>query len=614
MSAPAPWMPPEAPLAHPRQDLGRAFRDGAAPGVGVDADAAFWRMATFLPAAGGTALLLWGFLAWFATDGTTWTEGLLAALIGAGFFWIALTFCTVLGGALVMARPVPPDERPARPLDVALLMPIYEEAAWDALGRAGAMMEALHRLPERHAYALYVLSDTRDPARAAQEAAAFAALRARLPDARVHYRRRAENTDRKVGNLADWVTRWGGAHEAMLVLDADSLMSARAIRDLADALARDPAAGLIQSFPQLIGARTLFARSQQFANAIYGAALAEGLARWTGRAGNYWGHNAIIRIRAFATSAGLPRLRTLRGRDALILSHDFVEAGLLRRAGWAVRFLPRIRGSFEETPPSLVDHCLRDRRWCRGNLQHLGLLGTRGLHALSRFHLFHGAVGYLLSPLWMALLVLWTVTGVSAERSVIAYFSPANPTIPNWPEMSPVDHVWLMAALYGLLLAPKLIGAAALVASRVPVAHLGGGARFARSLALEIVLSVAYAPILMVQQTRAVLAAFLGARLDWTPQRRDGGAAGYGWAHLLRFHWVETAFGLALALGMATGFVSPWLLPILVSLLAAVPLSALSSVPLAVLPTPQELRAPEVARRADAWRAELRETVRVPAE
>jgi membrane glycosyltransferase len=604
-------MPPEAPLAHPRQDLTRRFSDAAAPRPVRDAQAAWWRLAVFLPAAIATGLLLWAFLDRFAQDGTTWAEGLLAALIGAGFFWIALTFVTVLGGAISMQRRGPPETGAPAPLDVALLMPVHEEAPWDAFGNAAAMMQTLRGQPGRHRFTLYILSDTRSEVRAQQEEGAFAALRARLPDAAIWYRRRLVNTDRKVGNLSDWIARWGGGHDAMLVLDADSLMSAGAVRDLADAMGRDGQAGLIQSFPQLIGARTLFARSQQFANAIYGVALAEGLARWTGRVGNYWGHNAIIRIRAFATCAGLPHIRS-RGQDALILSHDFVEAGLLRRAGWAVRFLPRLRGSYEETPPTLVDHILRDRRWCRGNLQHLGLLGTRGFHALSRFHLFHGAVGYLLSPLWFTLLMLWAVIGVSADRSVIAYFSPENPLMPNWPEMSPVNHLWLMAALYGLLLAPKLIGAAALLVSGVSAVRMGGPLRFAGSLLTEIAVSVAYAPTLMVQQTLAVGLALTGRRLDWAPQARDVGAQ--PWPVLLRFHGIETGLGALLVLGTVTGFVSLWLLPITASLALAVPLSRLSALPIrATLATPQEVRAPLVAARAARWRSELRAAL-MPAE
>lgn len=599
-------MPEAAPLAHPQQDLGRRFRDVAAPGGLRDAAAGYWRAAVFAPAAIATCALLWGFLAWFATDGTTWAEAILAVLIGVGFFWIALTFVTVLGGAISLNRRIAPETGVIAPLDVALLMPIYEEAPWDVFGNAAAMMEALAASSGPHCYALYILSDTRDPARAMQEEAAYDALRSRLPGTTIWYRRRVENTDRKVGNLAQWVSVWGGGHDAMLVLDADSLMSAQAIGALSDALSRDPSAGLIQSFPQLIGARTLFARSQQFANAVYGVALAEGLARWTGREGNYWGHNAIIRTAAFASSAGLPHMRSLGGKDRLILSHDFVEAGLLRRAGWSVRFLPRVRGSYEETPPSLIDHVLRDRRWCRGNLQHLGLLGTRGFHVLSRFHLFHGAVGYLLSPLWFLLLALWAAIGVTEDRSVINYFSPANPTLPNWPEMSPINHVWLMAVLYGLLLAPKLIGAAALVFAGTPLTRLGGGRQFSASLLVEIALSIAYAPILMVQQTLAVLSAFTGQRVDWTPQRRSNGGR-YGWLILARFHAVETALGGLLLSGMVTGFVSVWLAPVMASLVLAIPLSHLSSKLLpGTMTTPQEVRRPFVAARALRWRNELR--------
>ncbi|WP_179379972.1 glucans biosynthesis glucosyltransferase MdoH [Jannaschia marina] len=607
-------MPPQAPIAHPRQNLSRQFRDRQAPPLSPDADAALWRLGTFLPAAIGTVALLWAFLSWFANDGTSWAEALLAVLIGAGFFWIALTFVTVLAGSGALLRRHGDETGAVTPLDVALLIPVHEEAPWDVFGNAAAMLERLEAAPGAHRWSLYILSDTRSAEGAAQEKAAFEALRARLPQVRVWYRRRERNTDRKVGNLAQWVEGWGGAHDAMLVLDADSLMSAQAIRALADTMGRDPTAGLIQSFPQLIGARSLFARSQQFANAIYGVALAEGLARWTGREGNYWGHNAIIRLKAFAASAGLPHVRGLRGRDNLILSHDFVEAGLLRRAGWSVRFLPRLRGSYEETPPTLIDHVIRDRRWCKGNLQHLGLLGTRGLHSLSRFHMFHGAMGYLLSPLWFLLLTLWAVIGVSEDRSIINYFSPENPTIPNWPEMSPVNHVWLMVTMYALLLAPKIVGASALIASGMPVSRMGGGLRFVVSLLAEIAVSIAYAPILMVQQTMAVTSALTGRALDWAPQVRAGGRR--GWGTLLRFHAFETVLGALLLLGMVTGYVSFWLIPIMASLLLAAPLSRLSGVDLSgMMSTPQEVRAPLVAKRARAWRDELKARLGVtPAE
>ena len=433
----------------------------------------------------------------------------------------------------------------------------------------------------------------------------------------MHYRRRAENTDGKVGNLAEWVETWGGAHEAMLVLDADSLMSPRAVEQLADALAADPAAALIQSFPMLFGAETLFGRVQQFSSRVYGMPLAEGLARWTGPEGNYWGHNAIIRTAAFAASAGLPRLARWRGTAGrLILSHDFVEAGLLRRAGWAVRFLPRVEGSYEEPPPTLVDYILRDRRWCKGNLQHLWLLATRGLHPVSRFHLLSGAMGYLLSPAWFTFLVIWAVTGPGRERTVLDYFGGLNPQV-SWPEMQAVSDMSILLFMYALLLAPKLVAACTIHRSGLRLRDLGGLPQFLLSLLVEILLSILYAPILMVAQTMAVLRAAVGIKVAWTPQSRRGGV--YGLGTLAKFHWLETAIGLLLCAGMATGLVTLWLAPIALSLVLAIPLSALSGLDMTrtrwarrQLGTPETLNTPQIIRSARVQRRRIATLLEAP--
>ncbi|MEC7257783.1 MAG: glucans biosynthesis glucosyltransferase MdoH, partial [Pseudomonadota bacterium] len=524
---------------------------------------------------------------------------------------IAFTVTTVLLGMWSLSRQAPRVRgSAARPLDVALLMPIYNEVPWYVLGNARSMLEELRARGGGHRFAMFILSDTRDDAIAAQERASVQALRDAMgPEYELYYRRREQNTDRKVGNIHEWVTRWGGAWEAMLVLDADSLMTGRAIVRLADALARDGSAGLIQSFPQLIGAQSVFARMQQFANGVYGVALAEGLARWCGREGNYWGHNAIIRTAAFAACAGLPHLRDFRGREHLIMSHDFVEAGLLRRAGWAVRFLPRIRGSFEETPQTLIDHILRDRRWCQGNLQHLSLLGTRGLRGISRFHMFHGAIGYLLSPMWFALLVMWALIGEGRDASVLTYFSPDNPLMPTWPVLTEGRHVLIIVLMYAMLLLPKLLGVAALPMTGAKFSEFGGKRRFARAFLIEVILSIAYAPILMVQQMIAVFRTVTGLQGGWSPQARSGGQ--YGVGTLLKCHALETVSGLALLSGMAAGLVSLWLLPIAISLALAVPLSALSGRTLGgaaqrLLGTREDYRAPPITLAARHYRNELK--------
>ncbi|MEO0831452.1 MAG: glucans biosynthesis glucosyltransferase MdoH, partial [Pseudomonadota bacterium] len=326
MTAPHSSMPEAAPLPLSVQDFWHAepaSRSSDAPGL--------WRVAVFLPAILATVALVVAIGVWLAGGGFTGLEYALLALIGASFSAVALSGSMAVAGLLSLLRGRRAGTKEAtEPLDVALLVPIYNERPDAVFGNAAAMMDALPHWGGAHRYTLYLLSDTQDDTVAEAEWLAYRALAEQRCD--VHYRRRAQNTDRKVGNLAQWLGTWGGRHEAMLVLDADSLMSGRAIRHLADALSADPKAGLIQSVPRLIGAESLFARSQAFANAAYGPLLARGLAVWMGREGNYWGHNAIIRTGAFATCAGLPKLSGTGALGGTIKSHDFVEAALMRRA------------------------------------------------------------------------------------------------------------------------------------------------------------------------------------------------------------------------------------------------------------------------------------------
>lgn len=608
-----PLMPPLQVMEMPEQVFSAPFRDINAPVFEPPKQVALWRILAFSPAMLATAGLTWVMQGWFAKGGFMALELVLLALIAFNFFWICFSVSTVLLGLFSLSkRDRSRPKAPAAPMTVALLVPVYNETPWYVLGNVQSMLEELHRRGGDHSYAMFILSDTRDDALAEQERLSVEALCADLPKGlQLYYRRRAQNTHRKVGNISDWLRRWGAGYEAMLVLDADSLMTGRAITRLADALSRDPSAGLIQSFPQLIGAQSVFGRMQQFANGVYGLALAEGLARWTGFEGNYWGHNAIMRTRAFAACAGLPLLRSrLTGREKLIMSHDFVEAGLLCRAGWRVRFLPRLGGSYEETPPTLIDHILRDRRWCQGNLQHLNLLGARGFLAVSRFHLLHGAIGYLMAPIWFALLVIWALIGLGEEASVIHYFSEANPSRPSWPDMSEPRHVLVILLIYAMLLAPKLLAVLALGLTGGRLIDYGGPIRFALSVACEILLAVLYAPILMVQQMIAVFRTTFGLQYGWSPQARQGGS--YGWPVLLTCHALETLSGLALWGGILAGLVSLWLVPIALSLVLAVPLSALSgrragNSGRGWMATPVVYTEPRITRTARLYRQQLKQ-------
>lgn len=608
-------MPPRAPLARPIQELKQPYRDSAAPSLSDRPKALRWRLLTFIPAILTTLGVIAALSNWFVMDGLSLLEGAILLLIVITFFWIALSLSTATLGVLSMFfwRKRSGQDGSDGALDVALLVPIYNEEPVDVFGNAAAMMSALAKRGSRHRFALFILSDTRDEETALAECQAFAVLRDDLlPGTEVYYRRRADNVDAKLGNLAEWTEHWGGAYEAMLVLDADSLMSGSAIIALADALADDANAGLIQSFPTLYGAESLFGRVQQFSNRVYGAALAEGLAKWTDREGNYWGHNAIMRTAAFASCAGLPKLKPRlrkRGDERLILSHDFVEAGLLRRAGWSVRFLPQVEGSYEEVPPTLIDYVLRDRRWCHGNLQHLSLIDSRGFHAVSRFHLLNGAMGYLMSPAWFLLMVVWALVGNGESQNVVQYFSGYNPQV-NWPQISGGNSFAILIFMYAMLLAPKFLSALAISQTGMKIRDLGGPLQFVASVSLEIALSIAYAPVLMVQQTLAIIRIAIGRKERWKPQNRKGGH--YSWSEMAKFHAVETVTGTLLLLGMFMGVVTLWLLPIGLSLASAIGLSALSGVNLKArrwsarqLGTPEANNAPPIIRQSRRFRRQL---------
>ena len=252
----------------------------------------------------------------------------------------------------------------------------------------------------------------------------------------------------------------------MLVLDADSLMEADCIIELARRMEADDTLGILQTSPQLIGGETPLARVQQFASRVYGPVLTRGLRAWFGNAGNYWGHNAIIRTAAFADCGGLPELPGKPPFGGLILSHDFVEAAFVRRGGWAVRMADDLPGSYEHAPPNLVELAARDRRWCQGNLQHARLLGTAGLHPLSRLHLFMGVMSYLASPLWLLFLLSGMSLALHAYLVPPDYFLDRWSLFPDWPRIDPERAMALFGICMLVLYAPKLLGTAAFLRDR----------------------------------------------------------------------------------------------------------------------------------------------------
>src|SRR6476659_883050 len=616
LQRPEPALPPEKHLEMPTQSLRRWSDSEGRPLVAGHLYRSPW-LARLFVFGGALALTAYGAYEMYqvvSVSRTTVLQWLLLLLFTVNFSWIALAFTSgLLGFVSLLRRPrrLPPLPATLRSR-TAVVMPVYNESTARTFAALAAMREEIEATGLGEHFDYFVLSDSTDPDAWIAEERAFLAWRQELgADARVHYRHRPKNHHRKAGNIADFVTSWGGAYDHMLVLDADSLMTGECIARLALAMEEDPDAGIIQTLPLIINRNTLFARAQQFAAKVYGPVVAAGLSVWSGRDGNYWGHNAIIRTRAFAACCGLP---DLPGRPPLgghVLSHDFVEAALMRRAGYTVYMLHDLPGSYEESPPSLIDVAARDRRWCQGNLQHSRIIGARGLKLATRQHFATGIMSYLASPFWLFQLIVGIALVLQTTYIRPEYFARDFRLFPVWPRFDPERALALFALTMGILLAPKIFGLLLMLTRSAGRRACGGAIRLVLSAAIEIVFSALLAPILMLIQSGSVFQILLGRDTGWRPQRRDDGSIPFrDIVRRHRWHAALGAFAGVSAFTIATSLFL-WMSPTIVGLLLAIPLSWLSGQlgaglalkRLGLLRTPEEHRPPEIATRANELQA-----------
>jgi membrane glycosyltransferase len=534
-----------------------------------------------------TALAGWSLYEIFLPNGLTNLE---IAQLGLGltlFAWLCMAFWTGIIGFVLQLFDIDPlslrknqpspDKHASLHKRHAVVMPVYNEDTRRIMVGFEACIRELMDSDNASQFDFFMLSDTRDTEKADAELRAFTRLQKRLGRyaKQVFYRRREQNLHRKVGNLKEFCERWGGNYEAMIVLDADSVMSGERMQDLARRIEQNPDTALVQTIPMPVRQNTFFGRFVQFAAHLYSPMLATGLSFWQTDSANYWGHNAIIRIAPFMQHCGLP---TLEGRAPFggeILSHDFVEAALLRRAGWQAYLLTDTTGSYEEVPSNIVDYAIRDRRWVQGNIQHLGLLNVKGLKMANRLHFLFGAFAYISSLILFCMLALGTADALIRATSVPEFFVSEYQLFPSW-QVARQD--MMMVTMWGtaaLLFLPKLLGIALALIKRREA--FGGAWSLLKGAAVELAMAVLIAPLMMFYHSYFVISVFVGHSVKWEAQEREGRKV--PWKVAIKHTQIMSC--LAVAWGVTTFYFTPslfiWLLPVLVGMVLAAPVIRLTS-------------------------------------
>ncbi len=532
---------------------------------------------------------------WFMAD-LLWRDGLsgleiaLLVLFVILFAHVAAGFCTALVGFYVINRggdssrvtnTLSPDEDP--PLaSTAIVMPVFNEDVSRVFEGLRVVYRSVQETKKLEHFDFFVLSDSNQPNQWIQEEVAWLELCKQVGGfGKIFYRKRRQSINKKAGNVADFLRRWGRRYRYMIVLDADSIMTGRALVQLVALMERNPSIGILQTAPRIVNGETLFARMQSFASRLYSPLFLAGLNYWQQHEGNFWGHNAVVRVQPFIDHCSLPDLPGSEPFGGRILSHDFVEAALMRKAGWGVWLAGDIDGSFEEGPPTLIDSAKRDRRWCQGNMQHAWLLTARGFRPANRFHLLMGVMGYVSSPLWLLFMMLCTIHVFAQVTAPLpdGGSSPGTHTSIFGYHIAVPTALTLFAFTLLLLFLPKVVSVVVTLGRPDESERFGGRRRLVASALLETLISALLAPINMMFNAKFVLFTLLGQGVSWVTQRRGTDGDGTDWREAIITHGGQTGFGLVW--GVSSYIISPpfffWLSPVVVPLVFSIPISILLS-------------------------------------
>ena len=486
-------------------------------------------------------------------------------------------------------------------------MPVYNESPESVFAGVKAMVDSLTATGRADEFDFFILSDSTRYEVWLQEEELWrqnCQTDADKDDAagcRIFYRHRSENKARKSGNIADFCEHWGDRYRFMIVLDADSLIEGRTMTTMVDRISASAELGILQVPPVPVGRTSLFARIQQFSADVYGPIYAKGFSTWAGGDGNYFGHNAIIRVEAFKRFCHLPVLPGAAPLGGEILSHDFVEAALMLKNGYRVEVATDIGGSYEECPTTIRDFAQRDQRWCQGNMQHISLMLSEGLKPFSRLHFLTGILSYVSAPLWIAFMVV--------SIAALVFGNASDQTHRNTVQLT----AGLFIASMAMLLAPKFYG---LLATAFERKHKFGKSNvftLTISVLLETAVSILMAPIFAIYHSTFVTSVFTGKSVQWKAQQRD--ERGVSWSEAASSFWKMTLIGF-----VSTALVG-WLTPNLVFWYSLFSLGLMLSIPLAVivassdigirlrslgiLSASSELRVPPIVAGRDRWQQQI---------
>ncbi len=512
--------------------------------------------------AGGFGVVDCAILALFALT-LPWTViGFLNAIIGLVILRLAPDPLAML---LPGAGRLRGDE--AITASTAILLCIRNETPERMIRNLAPMMAGLVAAGCADRFHLYVLSDTSDGDAAFREEDRFNAFTSAWRDRMaITYRRRSLNTGYKPGNIRDFCDRWGGDHEFAVVLDADSFISAQAILRLVRIMQAGGKIGILQSLVVGLPSTSAFARLFQFGMRLSMRCYTVGSAWWQGDCGPYWGHNAVLRLAPFMAHCHLPALPGGDSGTEHILSHDQIEAVLMRRAGYDVRVLPVEDASWEENPPTLIEFIRRDLRWCQGNMQYWRFLTLPGLRPVNRWNLVIAILMFIASPAWIGMFVLGTISVALADKPA-AFIDPG------------AGMIVFLVVLF-MWFAPVTTSAVDVLLRSKARAAFGGTAQFLTNLLIEYVFLILLTPIMWLEHTLFLPALLLRHKaVAWMPQSRDDHMVPpmLAWRNL----WPQTLLGCAAVALLASTHPQaiPYALLFAGGLLTAVPLAVVTALP-----------------------------------